>query len=463
MLAEGGDALVATTLLRKPPTPAEFLAECSIEDKDSGSLIPFKLWPSQAALLDDLADAERLFGLKARQLGWTWVVLGYLLYLGTFWGHRLFLIASQSGGDAQAATHRLKIMHDSLPEKWRQPVVKDNTTELVFANGSRYESMMATKRAGRSRAAYAALADEFAFWQWPEEQMAALEAACARLFAVTTGNGAGDYTHKLWQNAQAGRGRWQTVFHPWSARPDRTPDWYRVNVTEATEPRLARREFAATAEEAFASPEGVFFERFSYERNTDDVLPMPNWQTVRCVDFGYRHPACAWIQTSPAGQPFVVAELAPADMTTDEFAAAIKRTDASLGLKPPPRVTYCDPAGNAANVQTATSEVQILRAAGLNPLSRASSIRDGCVRLMGLLADPAIPLVVSRSCPWLVEAFGAVRPDKHRPDLYDESSEYTHILDALRYWAVNTAATTPVSAPVCGGKPITSGLVGMRF
>jgi hypothetical protein len=56
---------------------------------------------------------------------------------------------------------------------------------------------------------------------------------------------------------------------------------------------------------------------------------------------------------------------------------------------------------------------------------------------MSHLADPVLPLVVSRDCPWLIEALSSVKPDKHRPDLYDEQSEYTHALDALRYWAVN--------------------------
>jgi len=36
--------------------------------------------------------------------------------------------------------------------------------------------------------------------------------------------------------------------------------------------------------------------------------------TYRCIDFGYRSPACAWLQVSPKGQWFVVAELAPHEL-----------------------------------------------------------------------------------------------------------------------------------------------------
>lgn len=470
-LAKGGDSLVVAVLRRDKPRLAEFLQACSIEDKETGALIPFILWRAQLEIVaefqaaidsGDWSAVERKIILKARQLGLTWLILGILLYLGTFWGHRLFLVVSQSGDDSQSAMQRLNLMRDSLPECWRQPIVRDNTTEIAFANGSRYEAGKATKRYGRSKAAFAALLDEVAFWEWPEEQMAALWAACKIMIVVTTSDGPGDYVHKIWQNAGAGKGRWRRTFLPWTACPNRDAEWYRLNVLEAEEPRRALREFAATPEEAFSAPEGVFFERFLRERNTDDISPVSGWRTERAVDFGYRHPACVWIQTAPSGQPFVVAELVPSDTTTDEFAAAIKRVDVALGVRP--HVTYCDPAGNAANVQTAKSEVETLREYGLNPISRASSIRDGCVRIMSALADQALPLVVSRSCPWLIEALSTVRPDKHRPDLYDEGSDYTHVLDALRYWAVNNAvASAPQSSKVTGGRRITAGLVGMRF
>ena len=44
--------------------------------------------------------------VKARQLGISWTVQAHLLYQGYFWGNRLFLICSQTGGDAVDALHR---------------------------------------------------------------------------------------------------------------------------------------------------------------------------------------------------------------------------------------------------------------------------------------------------------------------------------------------------------------------
>jgi hypothetical protein len=418
----------------------------SIEDKVTGSLIPFRLWPFQVEFIRKMNTHDRLLALKARQLGITWEVLAHMLYNAEFWGNRLFLIASQSGSDAMDALHRVRIMHNSLE---RPPVamVKDNTEEIVFANGSRFESMKATKRAGRSKAAFMGFADEFAFWEWPEEQLNALDSACQWLYGATTGNGPGDLTHTIWGQASLGVGRWHPVFYPWHAHPGRDEEWFRVNVTEAPEPRLARREHAATPADAFTAPSGVFFERWSERNVATGFKAVPSWPTVRCADFGRRHPAAAWIQTSPHGQPIVVAEYAPAQrdasaaMTTQEFADNVKRIDRDLGLNVPPSTTFCDPAGKRAEATTGESEFEIFDANGLYPQGKTSGIRDGCVCLFNLIADPDLPLLVSDACPWLTEAITAVPPDRGKPDLYDqrESSPYQHILDAVRYWAVNVA------------------------
>ena len=222
----------------------------------------------------------------------------------------------------------------------------------------------------------------------------------------------------------------------------------------APSPRLARREYASTPEEAFAAPEGAFFERLSRERNVADVKIVPSWETYRCLDFGYDYPACAWLQRSPAGQYFVVAELLPHDMTTNEFAEAILEREEGFGLIEQPRRTYADPAGNAVNSQSSRSEVTIFRRHGIHCRSKSSCVREGCVLLMSALADPKLPLVVAKSCPWTIEALSSVPPDPHQPERYDERSQYEHILDALRYFMVNS--------PPVGKRPRSGHSIGYR-
>ena len=97
------------------PDEFAFIESLQIEDKVSGGLIDFKLWEFQKELVATLNEHDWTFVLKARQLGVTWVVEAHLLYLATFWGDRLFLIFSQTGGDAIDALGRIRTLHDSMP------------------------------------------------------------------------------------------------------------------------------------------------------------------------------------------------------------------------------------------------------------------------------------------------------------------------------------------------------------
>ena len=93
-----------------------------------------------------------------------------------------------------------------------------------------------------------------------------MESGCARLHVVSTGNGEDDAFAALYENA-GGRGAYKTLFIPSDADPRRDEDWYRTNVEEAADPESARREHARCAADAFRSPEGAFFKRFSAERH----------------------------------------------------------------------------------------------------------------------------------------------------------------------------------------------------
>ena len=169
---------------------------------------------------------------------------------------------------------------------------------------------------------------------------------------MTTGNGPDGRAPVMWRKADAGEGRYMASFLPWYVHPERDDDWYQLNVLEAPEPRLAHREFAATPEEAFASPEGVFFERWDPRVNTPGADPAA--AQLGDLAGGRLRLSLAGLPVDSdsrrSGQFVVVAELAqrePFNWTTEEFADEILEIDASLGLFEPPRGTFCDPAGKA--------------------------------------------------------------------------------------------------------------------
>jgi hypothetical protein len=439
--------------LTAPPL-AEFVRHCLIVEKETGNLIPFALWPAQEEALEVIEKSAKLVVPKGRQVGITWLELAAMLWAGTFWGMRLFPIARQSDEYAREAVTRLMILagydpasepasprvlaESTLPAAWRPRLAGKTRRELRLANGSTYRALTATQPIARGLAAYWGLADEFAFWPWPGRQLAAMESGCARLHVVSTGNGEGDAFAALYENARAGKGEYRSFFIPSDADPRRDAGWYRRNVAESADPESARREHAQTPEDAFRSPEGVYFKRFSRERHVKPLEVVNNWITYRAIDFGYRHPACLWAQRSPAGQLGIVDELLPENLTTPEFAAAIKAREQSWGLAEPVTASYCDPAGKAVSVQTAESEFEVFQRQGLIPLGRSSAVRDGCVRIMDALADEALPLLIAERCPGLIRALSQVKPKHAQAEIYDTDHQlFSHPLDALRYLLVN--------------------------
>lgn len=458
-----------------PPSLADFVRHCLIVEKETGTLIPFDLWPEQEHALEAIEREPFLVWPKGRQIGATWLELAGMFHAGSFWGHRLFPIARQSEEYAEDAIRRLLILagydpnseppnmrilpESPMPEEWRPRIVGKRAKSLSLANGSQYKALTATRSIARGDAAYWTLADEYAFWQWPEKQLAALEHGAARVHVVSTGEGEEDAFHKLYQAAVRGKGKWRPHFTPASADPRRDAEWFRVNVDEAADQDLARRELARTVEDVFRPVEGNYFKRFSRERNVARFELVANWPVSYGVDFGFVRPFCVWVQLSPSGQPFVVAEHGPTEVPTREFASGIRRTENELlaeegvDLVIPMGAMYADPAGKARNAQTAQSDFDVMREAGFGPVGQPSGIRDGCVLMMDSIAHPEIPLVVHERCTQLIRALSQMPPDKTAPDIYAQKHPvFSHPLDALRYWFVNhrRPAASDWEAPKAG-------------
>ena len=96
-----------------------------------------------------------------------------------------------------------------------------------------------------------------------------------------------------------------------------------------------------------------------------------------------------------------------------------QRREAIYGLAVPVTASYCDPAGRAANVQTAESEFEVFQREGLIPVGKSSAVRDGCVRIMDALADETLPMMVAERCGGLIRALSQVKPKRSQSEIYD--------------------------------------------
>src|SRR5688572_3204814 len=84
-----------------------------------GDWVQFELWPSQSETLQRLASEAQSVVLKARQLGLTWLVLCYALYLMLFRPAATVLIFSKRDEEATELLKRIKGVYARLPV-WMQ-------------------------------------------------------------------------------------------------------------------------------------------------------------------------------------------------------------------------------------------------------------------------------------------------------------------------------------------------------
>lgn len=440
------------------PEVEDFAAGCLIVQKEGeaeSGLISFDLWEAQREALE-VIERERFLALpKGRQVGVTWLELMAMLHAGTFWGHRLFNIARQSEKDARGAITRLLILagydpnsdpphmrvlpESALDDDLRPRIVGKTLTSLTFENGSHFQAKTATRAIARGDASFWTLCDEYAFWPWPEKQLAALEHGAHRVHVPSTGDGDADAFAKLCAVAQRGKSKWRVHFIPATADPRRDAAWFRQNVDEAPDPDLANRELARDITDVFRPREGAFFKRFKRADNVREFDVVPGWQTETCVDWGLAHPAALFIQISPLGQPFVFDEYMPTDIRTTDFGVGMLEKLVAHSIAEPARGPFSDPAGKNRNTQTRRSEFDVFRDLGMRPEGRTSKVLDGVTLMMESIGhpDPEQRLIMHSRCVGLIAALSNVQAHRNDDDIYDtDHAVYSHPLDALRYWHV---------------------------
>ena len=226
---------------------------------EGGGTMPFRLWPAQKGVVWDFFAHRLILILKARQLGISWLSCAYALWMCLFAPGKVVLLFSKGQNDANEMLRRIKVLHERLPEQLRDQlpqVIRSNTTQFGFDNGSRIESLPASQNAGRGLTASLVILDEAAFLQWATTLYTALKPVIdggGSFIVLSTANGLGNLFHRLWTKAKAGQNKFHCIFLPWFVRPGRTADWFRDVLAEEDDPAKVAQEYPATSIEAFIS------------------------------------------------------------------------------------------------------------------------------------------------------------------------------------------------------------------
>jgi hypothetical protein len=201
------------------------------DDGGGGAWVPFDLWPEQRRVARMLQEKRLLVILKARQLGLTWLVLAFALWLLLFHPIATILLFSRRDGEAvDLLAMRLRGMYDRLPDWLKvRDFSKDNGHEWALANGSRALAFPTT--AGDSYTATLAVVDEADLSPDLDRLMRAVKPtidAGGRMILLSRSDKSKPQSpfKRIYTAARQGQNEWSPVFLPWHARPDRDAAWY---------------------------------------------------------------------------------------------------------------------------------------------------------------------------------------------------------------------------------------------
>jgi hypothetical protein len=202
-----------------------------IYDATAGDWVPFRLWPTQANTLEIVHGHRLVCILKARQLGLTWLVLGYALWLILFQPAATILLFSRRDDESvDLLRTRLRGMYDRLPE-WLKVrcFTVDNDHEWELSNGSRVLAFPTT--AGDSYTASLAIIDEADLVPDLDQLMSAVKPTIdggGRMILLSRADKSKPQSafKRIYAAAKQGMTAWVPIFLPWAARPDRDAIWY---------------------------------------------------------------------------------------------------------------------------------------------------------------------------------------------------------------------------------------------
>lgn len=248
---------------------------CKISHPEKG-LIPFGLYGYQEETIKAFEDYRFNIVLKARQLGLSTAVAGYIAWMLLFRRQKSVLVVATKLDVATNLVKKVKKMIKYAPDWLRiSNISTDNKTSFELDNGSWIKASSTSESAGRSEALSLLVIDEAAFVEGMDDLWKSIFPTLStggRCVAISTPNGVGNWFHETYINAESGANDFHAIKLNWDAHPERDRAWF-----EATTRNMNRRDVAQELECSFnASGEGVI--------HPDDLDRIRN----ACVEPKYR-------------------------------------------------------------------------------------------------------------------------------------------------------------------------------
>ena len=221
---------IRSELLRCGRDPKYFINNyIKIAHPEKG-LIPFKLFDFQEDVVDNVQDYRFNIIVKARQLGLSTTVAGYVTWLLLFHREKNVVIMATKLATAANLVRKVKLAMKSLPE-WMMisKIVIDNRNSFELDNGSQVKAISTSGDAGRSEALSLLVIDEAAIIDGLDELWAGLYPTLSTggsCVIFSTPYGVGNMFHKLYSEAEQGLNDFHHMKLPWDIHPERDQEWF---------------------------------------------------------------------------------------------------------------------------------------------------------------------------------------------------------------------------------------------
>lgn len=323
-------------------SPSYFINRyCQILDAVEGQWVPFSLWKEQEETLRVIRVSQLVVMLKARQIGMTWLVLAFALWLIIFRPVAVILLFSRRDTEATylLGSDRLRGMWLKLPDwmKSGHKVTRDSGHEWGLDNGSVARAF--SPSSGDSYSATLAIVDEADLIPDLNRLMRAVKPTIdngGQMILLSRPDKRKPVSEfkNIYKGAAAGQNGWAPVFLPWSVHPSRSPEWYREQERDI----LSR---TGSKDDLFEQYPGTVYEALA-PRTQDKRIPF-EWltQVFEPLDEGnpIGMPGLKVFRLPEPGRRYVIGgDPAEGNPTSDDSAATVldRRTGeevASLGAK----------------------------------------------------------------------------------------------------------------------------------
>ncbi len=234
-------------------------ANCFIEDpRHNPSKYLVKLWKIQKDYLYHLVNNKHTVTLKARQEGFTWMNIYYILFMCAFRDNFRVIVISQNKKTAKEVIRRIYFVLDNMPSKTKAKLVlkgRRSSETINFENGGIIESFGTTKNSARGFAGSCVFMDEADSIMNGEKLYQAAKPTIddgGDMHIVFTVNDTDGLGRKVWELAAQPESTFQQFFCAWFEHPNRDEDWYKEARATCINVKDFEREFPSTPAQALS-------------------------------------------------------------------------------------------------------------------------------------------------------------------------------------------------------------------